>query len=136
MGLIKYSMDTAPKKPGEMTTTFAYDDVDDRMILVRDQDMNPILENNKRIRKENDGYSADRSIMRAGTIPMEWVENIIINEGWNPMDANESERCLQWLDRPENAAFKTVEAKVARKVERNYFRGSTSTKLRFKGDDE
>lgn len=130
MGLVRYSMDKERKAPGEMRHDFVYDTADDRIILHRQQDVEPILKAAHRQRMDTNGQTADGSMMKAGSIPMVEVERIISEEGWNPMDPNESKRCLQWLDRPENQKFKTVEGRVARSIERNYFRASVATKVR------
>ena len=133
MGLIKYSMDPTPRSRAEMRNTFVYDDADDRIIMLRDQDRDPIYRGNLEKRLNSDGYNQERDLLHAGTIPMEDVERIIIEEGWNPMLPENSKRCLEWLDR--NPQCKTTEARVARSTTREYFRGSCSTKLRHAGDE-
>lgn len=51
-------------------STFEYDEANDIAIIHRKEDVEPILEHNKKLATEGNGYSPDRSIRRAASIPM------------------------------------------------------------------
>ena len=57
-------------------TTADYDEMADRLIVKRVQDVEPILERNKRLQADHDGFTPSRNMKWVGSIP-----NIII-EKW------------------------------------------------------
>ena len=50
--------------------TFEYDEGNDRAIIKRHENVEPIIEQNKRLATWDDGYTPDRSMRRAASIPM------------------------------------------------------------------
>jgi hypothetical protein len=140
MGLVSYIMDSEKRSSVEMSNRYHYDESEDKIIIERNQDIEPILSSNREKRNIDDGYTKDRTMKRVGRIPMVVVEKIIVEQGWNPMDQNNSDRLLQLLDDPEYAHFKTSDGKHARSTRREFFRGSTSSASAIKpvysgGDD-
>ena len=63
------------------------------------------------------------------------LEKIIVEQGWNPMDPNNSDRLLQLLDDPDYSKFKTSHGKHARKTKREYISGSKSSIELVHGED-
>ena len=61
---------------GGVVSEFHYDEMEDRTIINRVQDAEPILENNKRLQAE-DGYSPSRDLKRVASIPL------VVWEKWN-----------------------------------------------------
>jgi len=135
MGLVRYSLDDKPKSKSEMRTSYVYDDADDRIIFDYQQDIGEILASNREKQNLDDGYTKDRTMRRVARIPMVVVEKIMREQGWNPMDQNNSERLLQLLDDPDYAYLKTSHGRHSHSTRREYFRGSCSTKAVYLGDD-
>lgn len=119
-------MDQEPRRREEVHNQFVYDETDDRIIMNTVQDCTNILEENKLKRLTDDGYTKDRTMKRVATVPLVIVEKIINDEGWNMMDPNNSDRLLQFLDKPEWSYLKTADGKVSRKPLRTYCRASTT----------
>lgn len=139
MGLISYALDN--NRPGEVQTSFHYDEADDRIIISRTQDVEHTLRQNREMRLVDDGYTKDRTMKRVGRIPLVVIEQIMKgdpgrNNGWDPLAEENAERLLQLLDDPEYAHFKTSDGKVAHRPRRHYSRGGVSVRLVHSGDDE
>ena len=130
MGLITRAMDYIEPSSEEVTTTFHFDESDDRFVIERTQDVERILKKNVERRKLYDGYNKDRDWKMVGDIPLVMIEAIMKEEGWNPLDQNEGERLLQLLDRPEFSKFKTSNGTVAHRPQRNYLRASAARSVK------
>lgn len=131
VGLMKYSLDNERRTAQETNTVFHWDESGERYIIERHQDVEPILQENREKRLADDGYTKDRTMKRIAQIPLIIVEKWIKEDGFNAMDPNDSEALMQKLDDPDWSYLKTSEGKAARKVKRNYYRGSISTKPVF-----
>lgn len=74
---------------GEVLTQWGWDDMESQNVLHRCQDVEPILEHNKALVQDGDGYSPDRTFRRVASIPNVIVEqwmregiNIFRKEDW------------------------------------------------------
>ena len=135
---MSFGLDTEARASNEVRHRFHYDEADDKFIVESTQDVESVLKENREMRRADDGFTQDRSMKRVGRIPLVVVEKIKREKGWDPMDANNSERLLQLLDDPDYAHFKTSDGKHARKTQRHYMRASTGkavTKPVFFGDE-
>ena len=61
-------------------------------IIQRVQDVEPIIENNKRLQAEGKGYSSSRELRRIASIPMVVVERWIQEDGVNFMALGKQEK--------------------------------------------
>ena len=66
-----------------VSSTFHYDPDGDQSTVRTVQDVEPILENNKRLQTLNDGYTADRSLRRVASIPLVVVQQWMKEDGVN-----------------------------------------------------
>ena len=87
-----------------LATVFHYDELDRRIVIERWQDVEPILERNKRLYNDPDrGWSKSREFKRVATIPNVIVERLMREGIWN------DERALaRWLRDPDNRFFLTA----------------------------
>lgn len=136
MGLVSYALDGEYRSPFELNNRFHYDEADDRIIMERVQDVEPILKSNRERFNEGDGYTKDRSMRLVARIPLVIVEKIISEQGWNPMLEENRGRLLALLDQPEYQYLRTSPGKLARGPVREYFKASTATiKPVYAGDE-
>jgi hypothetical protein len=102
---------TAAAAAGELITRWSYDPAHGRGIVERVQDVEPILEENKRLRALNDGYSPRRELRRVASIPLIVVEQWM-QEGVNLFDPNCREAVRRKLNDPENLFLRTAPGRV------------------------
>jgi hypothetical protein len=105
---------------GSVPHAALYDETTDSLIIRAVQDVEPILENNKRLYNESDGYSPSREWRRAASIPdvivLDWWKhgiNILSDEHW-PLIAS-------LLDRPEYRDLRTAPGRLSRRPWREHF---------------
>ena len=99
-----------------ITETFL-DNGNEGVVQKRSLDVKPILENNKRLYNQNDGYSPDKGLKRIATIPT------IILEIWAKeyyKDQNKS----NWFDLPKDIQQKILREKL-NSSDYRYFRTSS-----------
>ena len=99
-----------------ITETFL-DNGNDGVVQKRSLDVKPILENNKRLYNQNDGYSPDKGLKRIATIPT------IILEIWTKeyyKDQNKS----NWFNLPKDIQQKILREKL-NSSDYRYFRTSS-----------
>lgn len=60
---------------------FHFDDLTDRVTLQKTQDCEPILEDNKRLQTEGDGYSPSRELRRVGRVPLNLISQMLQQDG-------------------------------------------------------
>jgi hypothetical protein len=128
-------MDRERKHSRELQTTYAYDDVDDKITFAYRQDVSGLLAENRALQNHNDGYTQDRTMKRVARIPLVVCEKIRIEKGWDPMHPHNSEKLLQLLDEPEYAYLKTSEGKVSKRPARQFFHGKATVKPVYHGDE-
>ena len=82
-----------------------------------EQDITPILEANKAQATHNDGYSADRTMRRAATIPFIIGQKWLNEEGWDwrdaPRDPDVARKLVQKLNDPDYAYLRTAPGRLA-----------------------
>lgn len=81
------------------------------MHVLRHQDCEPILDNNKRLYTLNDGYSPSRDLRRVASIPLTVVEQWM-KEGVNIFDKNCAEAIRKKLNSPEWLYLRTAPGRV------------------------
>jgi hypothetical protein len=62
------------------------DEADGSATIISTQDTDAILDLNKAMATENDGWSASREMRRAASIPLILVAKWLHEEGWNAFD--------------------------------------------------
>ena len=99
-----------------ITETFL-DNGADGIIQKRSIDVKPILENNKRLYNQNDGYSPDKGLKRIATIPT------IILEIWTK-EFHKDQNKGNWFDLPKDIQQKILREKL-NSSDYRYFRTSS-----------
>lgn len=90
---------------------------DGKLVVRKTQDVEPILEHNKRLYTDGDGYSKSRELRRAASIP-----NVVVEEwrreGFDIFDPNCKADLLRRLDDPDYRDFRTAPGRLynARKM--------------------
>ena len=77
---------------GGVTTTFHYDPDGDKTIIETSQDVEPILEQNRRAQSLNDGYSPSRELKRVASIPLVVVQKWMQDDGVNFLALGKQEK--------------------------------------------
>lgn len=77
-----------------VSSTFHYDSDGDRTTVQTVQDVEPILENNKRLQTLNDGYNADRTMKRIASIPLVVVQQWMQEDGVNWLALPKAEKAV------------------------------------------
>ena len=72
------------------------------------QDVEPILERNKKAATHNDGYSPSREMRRVASIPLILVLKWLNDEGWYAFDPNARGRLKQKLNDPDYLWLRTA----------------------------
>jgi len=96
-----------------ITETFL-DNGNDGVVQKRSLDVQPILENNKRLYNQNDGYSHDKGLKRIATIPT------IILEIW-AKEYHKDQNKGNWFELPRDIQKKILREKL-NSSEFRYFR--------------
>ena len=99
-----------------ITETFL-DNGDEGVVQKRSLDVKPILENNKRLYNQNDGYSPDKGLKRIATIPT------IILEIW-AIEYHKDQNKSNWFDLPKDIQQKILREKL-NSSDYRYFRTSS-----------
>ena len=81
------------------------DNGNDGVVQKRSLDVSPILENNKRLYTQNDGYSPDKGLKRVATIPT------IILEIWTK-EYHKDQNKGNWFDLPKEVQQKILREKL------------------------
>jgi hypothetical protein len=95
----------------DVVTKFHYDPVEDRMTIERVQDIEPILEKNKR--SFNDApINWKGEFHHVGSIPHVIIEKYKNDTGIDLLRPEYRGELLKFLDRPENRMFRTRPGKL------------------------
>lgn len=113
-----------PQYPAGIFEHIVLDHSENQVNVHSQQDVEPILEHNKRLYNEactgNRGYSPSRTMVRVATIP-----NILIHkwlqEGINVYDLNDWPKILAKLDDPEYALLRTAPGRLSGRPIRQFF---------------
>lgn len=77
-----------------------------------EQALDPILDRNKAMANENDGYTPSRDIRRVATIPyvigLQWLNE----EGWWFMDPDNADRLARKLNDPDWRYLRTADGQI------------------------
>lgn len=100
-----------------------FDEAEDKIHVLNQQDVEPILEHNKRNYNEaysgNRGYSVSRNMVRVASIP-----NVIIHDwfrkGINIFDQDDMPKICAMLDDPEYAFLRTAPGRLGYRPTRHY----------------
>lgn len=77
---------------GNVTSVFHHDDMSDVSAIQTIQDVEPILDNNKRLQTENDGFNKDRDMKRIASIPLVIAQRWMQEDGINWMSLPKKEK--------------------------------------------
>lgn len=75
------------------------------------QDVAPLLDRNRAMANENDGYSASREMRRVASIPAILRQKWLIEEGWDCMDTHDPDvarKLMLKLNDPDYAYLRTA----------------------------
>lgn len=86
-------------------------DHDGLLVIERAQDCTPILDHNKALANDGDGYSSDRTLRRVASIPLVVVE-MWMNEGINIFDPNHADAIKRKLNDPDNLYLRTAPGRL------------------------
>lgn len=84
-------------------------------IHTRQEVESDILELNQKMYTHNDGYTADRSMQRVGSIPESLIFLWQTVEGWNPFHPANADRLAQKLDDIDFLKLRTAPGRLGRK---------------------
>jgi len=111
----------------DISTGLNYDAEKDEMSVRRTQDVEPILDDNKRILNASDGYSPSRELRFVRRIPGIVVEQWM-KQGINPLKDEDWPMVARLLDLPEFSKFRTADCKLGRRAPRTYIGAGGSRK--------
>jgi hypothetical protein len=94
-----------------VSTAIAVDRSEPRVIVTRTQDCTPILERNKALANDGDGYSPSREFRRVASVPNVVVEQWL-NEGINIFDPDHWPEIRRRLNDPDNRFLRTAPGRV------------------------
>jgi len=72
----------------------------------------PVIERNKAMLTQNDGYTPDRSMRRVASIPYILIAKWLNEEGWNALDPANADRLMRKLNSSEYAHLRTAEGRL------------------------
>jgi len=85
---------------------------DGSALIVSEQDTAAILDFNRAMATENDGYTPSRDIRRAASIPLILVAKWLQEEGWNAFDPACSDRLKKKLNDPDYLWLRTAPGRL------------------------
>lgn len=114
--------------PGGAEVGSSYDPVDDQLKIVHRQDVQPIIDNNKKLLLDGTGgYGPTREWRRVASIPNILLEKWYKEEGIRWWDSDDMPKLAAKLDDPEYAYLRTAPGHVGRRPHRIYSRASTGS---------
>ncbi len=90
-----------------VVTNALYEEAEDALHVETVQDVEPILDHNKRLMTMNDGYSPSRDLRRVASIP-----NVIWERLMREGIADDPKALKRWLNDPDNRYFRTAPGRV------------------------
>ena len=98
-----------------VTTRAVVDEDGDRLTVVREQDVEAILDHNKALQNDgSNGYGATRDMRKVASIPLVVVEQWIKEDGVNLLHLSGPEKnayLRKKLNDPDNRFFKTIDGR-------------------------
>ena len=98
-----------------VTTTFHYDEDGDKSIIETTQDVEPILEANKAMQADGDGYTPSRDLKHIASIPLVIVQKWMEEDGVNFLALGKPEKrayLRRKLNDPEYLYLRTSPGKL------------------------
>ncbi len=77
------------------------------------QDVDAILDRNKAMANQNDGWNGDRTMRRVASIPLTLLMKWQAEEGWDPFDREHADRLARKLNDPDYRWLRTAPGRVA-----------------------
>jgi hypothetical protein len=112
---------------GSAASGMEIDAATDQMVVHRTQDVQPLLDRNKRFQNSGlDGMSPTRDWKQVASIPNIILEKWLKEEGLRYWDEEHKHRLLKKLDDPEWAYLRTGNGHLGKRPYREYFKGSSS----------
>lgn len=112
---------------GGIETGIDYDPIADELTIVHQQDVEPIIQLNKRLYNDGtDGYGETREWRRAATIPNIILEKWLKEDGIRYWDSEDTPKLMAKLDDPEWRYLRTAPGTLSRRPVRTYCKGSNS----------
>ena len=93
---------------GNVTTTAYYDDLADRLTVKHTQDVAPVLDDNKRLYNDGDGYSPSRELKRIASLPMVVVMDLNTKGIMRGTTVIDKKRFRQFLNDRDNLYLRTA----------------------------
>lgn len=93
-------------------TRLHYDWAEENLVVERRQDVEPILNFNKKLYTHNDGYSPDRTLRRVASIPNVVIEQWETQEGINVYTKEGWERVKRKLNDPDYLFLRTAPGRI------------------------
>lgn len=81
---------------------------EDRLVFAATQDCDAILDLNKAMATENDGYTPSREMRRVASIPLVLVYKWRQEEGWDAFNPRHADRLARKLNDPDYAWLRTA----------------------------
>ena len=95
-------------------THYSEPDGEGGLLIHSVQDVAPVIERNKALRNENDGYSPSRELVRIGFIPTIFRDKWLNEEGWDAWRPDlYGDKLVQKLNDPDYAFLRTGGGRVA-----------------------
>jgi hypothetical protein len=76
------------------------------------QDTQAILDRNRAMATENDGYTKSREMRRVASIPYVLIQKWLHEEGWDALDPENVDRLARKLNDPDYAYLRTADGRL------------------------
>lgn len=97
---------------GAIGTRYEYHAASGTIVEHREQDVELLLELNKRQQRRGDGYTKSRDLRWIASVPMIVVEIWKNTLGVNALDKNDDKKVLELLRDPEHRFLRTSEGRI------------------------
>lgn len=97
--------------PSSVGTRIWLDEGERKIVVQRQQDVEPVLELNKALQTLGDGYSRSGNLRRVGSIPLVVIEQWL-REGFDAFDPNNRVELRRRLNDPEWRHLRTAPGRV------------------------
>ena len=72
----------------------------------------PVIEANKAMATQNDGYSPSRELRRVASIPFILINKWLQEEGWNALNPDHADKLAQKLNDPQYQYLRTADGRL------------------------
>ena len=118
---------------GDVVTIHDYDDSTQTTIIETIQDLDPYIEANKREQASgHDGYTPSREMRKVASIPIEIVNQWMVERGINALRPEDWPKVAALLDDPDHRFLRTDAgvSRISRRMPRDYYSMHDRTKTR------